>query len=97
MSLIFYLIVLLFTGLIVGALGRLLVPGPDPMSLFQTALLGIAGSLIAGLISLWLFHGRAGGGIVLSVICSAILVLLVRRSRERRGIYPARRVMGRRF
>lgn len=97
MSLIFYLIVLLFTGLIVGALARLVVPGPDPMTLFQTALLGIAGSFFAGLISLWLFHGRAGGGIILSVVCSAILVLIVRRSRERRGIYPGRRAMGRRF
>lgn len=91
MSLIAYLIILLFTGLIVGALARLVVPGPDPMSLFQTALLGIAGSLIAGLISLWLFHGRAGGGIILSVVCSAILVLIMRRGRERRGVYPRRR------
>lgn len=91
MSLIIYLIVVLFTGLIIGALARLVIPGPDPMTLFQTALLGIAGSLIAGLISLWIFHGRAGGGIILSVICSAFLVLLVRRTRERRGVYPSRR------
>jgi uncharacterized membrane protein YeaQ/YmgE (transglycosylase-associated protein family) len=91
MSLILYLVVVLFIGLITGALARLIVPGPDPMSLFQTALLGIAGSIIAGLISLWIFHGRAGGGILLSVVCSAILVLIVRRSRERRGMYPRRR------
>ena len=91
MSLIIYLIFLLFAGLIIGALARLVIPGPDPMSLFQTALLGIAGSFIAGLISLWIFHGRAGGGIILSVVCSAILVLIVRRSRERRGVYPGRR------
>jgi uncharacterized membrane protein YeaQ/YmgE (transglycosylase-associated protein family) len=91
MSLIIYLIVLLFTGLIIGALARLVVPGPDPMTLGQTALLGIAGSFIAGLISLWIFHGRAGGGIILSVVCSAVLVLIVRRSRERRGVYPGRR------
>lgn len=91
MSLIVYLIILLFTGLIVGALARLVIPGPDPMTLFQTALLGIAGSFIAGLISVWLFHGRAGGGIILSVLCSAVLVLLVRRSRERRGILAGHR------
>jgi uncharacterized membrane protein YeaQ/YmgE (transglycosylase-associated protein family) len=91
MSLIVYLIVLLITGVIIGALARLVVPGPDPMTLLQTALLGIAGSFIAGLISLWAFHGRAGGGIILSVLCSAVLVVLVRRSRERRGIRPGRR------
>src|SRR5947209_19994111 len=91
MSLIAYLIILLFTGLIVGALARLALPGRDPMSLFQTALVGIAGSFIAGLISLALFHGRHGGGIVLSVLCSTLLVWAIRRSRERAGMTGAGR------
>jgi uncharacterized membrane protein YeaQ/YmgE (transglycosylase-associated protein family) len=85
MSLIAYLIVLFITGLIVGALARLLLPGRDPMSILETAAVGIAGSFIAGLIALALFHGRGGGGIILSVICSVFLVWLIRRSRERRG------------
>jgi uncharacterized membrane protein YeaQ/YmgE (transglycosylase-associated protein family) len=85
MSLIAYLIVLFFTGLIVGALGRLALPGRDPMTITQTALIGIAGSFIAGLIALALFHGRGGGGIILSVVCATFLVWLVRRARERNG------------
>jgi uncharacterized membrane protein YeaQ/YmgE (transglycosylase-associated protein family) len=85
MSLIAYLIVLFFTGLIVGALGRLALPGRDPMTIPQTAAVGIAGSFIAGLIALALFHGRGGGGIILSVLCATFLVWLVRRARERNG------------
>jgi uncharacterized membrane protein YeaQ/YmgE (transglycosylase-associated protein family) len=83
MSIIAYLIVLFFTGLIVGALARLALPGRDPMTIPQTALIGIAGSFIAGLIALAIFHGRSGGGIVLSVLCATFLVWLVRRARER--------------
>jgi len=85
MSLILYLIVLFITGLVVGGLARLLLPGPDPMSLLQTAAVGIAGAFIAGLIALALFHGRHGGGIILSVVCAMFLVWLIRRGRERRG------------
>jgi uncharacterized membrane protein YeaQ/YmgE (transglycosylase-associated protein family) len=80
MSLIVYLIVLLFTGLIVGALGRLLVPGPDPIGIGATILVGIAGSFIAGLIA-WAVFGRNGAGIILSVLCSMLIVWLLRRVR----------------
>ena len=52
MSFIVFLILTFFWGLIVGAFARLALPGPDPMSLFQTALLGIAGSLVAGIVVL---------------------------------------------
>ena len=38
MSLIVYLIILFITGLIVGALARLFLPGRDPMSILETAL-----------------------------------------------------------
>ncbi len=85
MSLIAYLIILFFTGLLVGALSRLALPGRDPMTVPQTALVGIAGSFIAGLISLAIFHGRSGGGIVLSVVCGTFLVWLGRRLPTRAG------------
>jgi hypothetical protein len=53
----------------------------------QTVLVGIAGSLVAGLIGQLLFGGR-GGGVILAVICSAGIVYLIRRSRERRLAGP---------
>ena len=75
-----FLIALAITGLIVGALARLALPGRDPMSIPQTMLLGIAGSLIAGLIGAAIF-GRTGASFVLSVLVTTGLVYAVRRSR----------------
>jgi uncharacterized membrane protein YeaQ/YmgE (transglycosylase-associated protein family) len=37
-------------GLIVGAFARLALPGRDPLTLFQTMLLGLAGSFIGGVL-----------------------------------------------
>lgn len=83
MSLIAYLIALAFTGIVVGALARLALPGRDPMTIGQTMLVGIAGSFVAGLLSLALFDGRRGGGLILSVLVATLFVWLIRRSRER--------------
>ena len=80
MSLIAYLIALAVTGLFVGALARLALPGPDPMTIGQTILLGLAGNFIAGLI-VWAIWKRAVPGIVLSVGCSTIILYFIRRSR----------------
>jgi uncharacterized membrane protein YeaQ/YmgE (transglycosylase-associated protein family) len=77
-----FIILLVISGLVVGALGRLGLPGPDPMSIGQTILVGIAGSLIAGLVG-QLVLGRPGG-FLLAVLCSLGIVYLIRRSRERR-------------
>jgi uncharacterized membrane protein YeaQ/YmgE (transglycosylase-associated protein family) len=74
MDVIVYLIVLVLSGLVIGALGRLVLPGRDPMTIPQTILLGIAASLLAGLIW-WLISGdRDGGGILLSVVVAAAIV-----------------------
>ena len=80
MALILYLIILFFVGLLVGALARLLLPGPDPMGIGMTALLGVCGTLSAGLFSWYVLH-RHGGGLVLSVLFSMLVVWIYRRSR----------------
>jgi uncharacterized membrane protein YeaQ/YmgE (transglycosylase-associated protein family) len=81
-GLIAYLIILLVIGLFVGALARLLLPGPDPMGLGMTAFIGLCGTFAAGLFAWYVLH-RHGGGLVLSVVFSMFLVWLVRRSRGR--------------
>ena len=86
-GLIAYLIILFIVGLFVGALARLLLPGPDPMGLGITAVIGLCGSFIAGLFSWYVLH-RHGGGLVLSVLFSMLLVWLFRRSRG--GTYARR-------
>jgi uncharacterized membrane protein YeaQ/YmgE (transglycosylase-associated protein family) len=82
MSLLAYLLVLALSGLIVGALARLALPGPDPMGIGMTILVGLAGSFIAGVL-VRLVTGRDGygAGIVISVLCATGLVYLMRRSR----------------
>jgi uncharacterized membrane protein YeaQ/YmgE (transglycosylase-associated protein family) len=70
MDIIWFIIV----GAIVGALGRLINPGPDPMGWIVTLLIGIAALVIVGLIVdslLW--------GIILGAIIAAVLVTLVQR------------------
>jgi uncharacterized membrane protein YeaQ/YmgE (transglycosylase-associated protein family) len=42
---------LIVSGLIIGLLARFAVPGKDPLKLWQTILLGIAGSLLGGLVA----------------------------------------------
>lgn len=80
MSLILYIILLFVSGLFVGALGRLALPGRDPMTLLQTALVGIAGSFLAGLVYALVLH-RNYGGVLLSVLFSTLIVYAIRRSR----------------
>jgi hypothetical protein len=41
---------LLLSGLIVAALGRLVIPGPNPMSIVMTTAVGIDGALLDGLV-----------------------------------------------
>ncbi|HKH64540.1 MAG TPA: hypothetical protein VKA35_03670 [Solirubrobacterales bacterium] len=90
MDVILFIIGLLLTGLIVGALGRLLLPGRDPMSIFQTIALGIAASLVAGLIAYYVFDKEEGPGFLFSVICAIALVYAVRKLRERDATGPRR-------
>ena len=84
MSTIGFILLLLLSGLILGALGRLLLPGRDPMSIFQTIAIGVGGSLVAGLIAYYAFDERKGPGFLLSLVCTVALVYVVRKVRERR-------------
>jgi uncharacterized membrane protein YeaQ/YmgE (transglycosylase-associated protein family) len=72
--------VLFFVGLVVGGLARLLLPGPDPMGIGMTALVGLCGTFTAELFSWYVLH-RHGAGLLLSVLFSMLVVWIYRRSR----------------
>jgi uncharacterized membrane protein YeaQ/YmgE (transglycosylase-associated protein family) len=76
------IIVIVLSGLIIGALGRLAVPGPNPMTIGMTILVGIGGSVVGGVVGRLLF-GRPGG-FILSVLGAALIVWLLQRNRTRR-------------
>lgn len=75
----FYLLALAVSGLIVGALGRLVIPGPNPMSVPMTMVVGVGGSVLGGAVGYALF--RRGGGLVLAVAGAALIVWLMERRR----------------
>jgi uncharacterized membrane protein YeaQ/YmgE (transglycosylase-associated protein family) len=70
---------LLLVGLLVGAVARVLLPGPDPLGIGMTILLGLAGSFIGFFLGFFIL-GRPGG-FILSVLSSMLLIYLIRRSR----------------
>jgi uncharacterized membrane protein YeaQ/YmgE (transglycosylase-associated protein family) len=50
-GLAFSLLWLVLTGLIIGALGRLVLPGRQEIGLVATALVGVAASLLGGILA----------------------------------------------
>jgi uncharacterized membrane protein YeaQ/YmgE (transglycosylase-associated protein family) len=85
---LWFILFLAFWGLIVGALARLALPGPDPMGILATIGLGLAGSFLGGTAA-WLFLGH-GGGIVFSLIGAILLLYLHRRFVQGRPLTGAR-------
>jgi len=63
---------------VVGLFARLALPGRDPMSIWATIGLGVAGSLIAALFTLVLF-GQIAGFLLCLVFAVAILYFVRRR------------------
>ena len=84
-GILLHILMILVSGLIIGGLARWIMPGPDPMSIGKTILLGIAGSFVGGLVAailrlspathpFWVFLLEVGG---------ALLVLAIVRHRRR--------------
>ena len=78
---VLYLIVI---GAIAGFIARAVVPGPDPMGVLGTIVLGIVGSFVGGFLGFVLFNedfddGALQASGVIGSIIGAILALLVYR------------------
>jgi uncharacterized membrane protein YeaQ/YmgE (transglycosylase-associated protein family) len=79
-----FIVFLALFGLVVGALARLALPGPDPMGIFATIGLGLAGSFLGGIIA-HIFLGT-GGGIIFAVLAATLLLYLYRRFVQHRPL-----------
>lgn len=78
MELIWIIISVCISGAIFGALGRLAIPGPNPMSIGMTILVGIGGALLGGVVGALL--GLTGWiVIILEVLGAAGIVYLMQR------------------
>jgi uncharacterized membrane protein YeaQ/YmgE (transglycosylase-associated protein family) len=80
-SLIVFIVILAFEGLIVGAFARLALPGKDPMTIPQTIAVGLAGSFVAGIIVYAISGGSEAPGFLASLVFSVLIVYFIRRRR----------------
>jgi uncharacterized membrane protein YeaQ/YmgE (transglycosylase-associated protein family) len=85
-----FIIYLLVIGIVAGFIARALVPGPDPMGVVGTIVLGIVGSFIGGFLG-WALFGKdfdegalQASGVIGSII-GAVIALLVYRAITRRS------------
>jgi uncharacterized membrane protein YeaQ/YmgE (transglycosylase-associated protein family) len=89
------LLSLVLGGLVVGGLARLAVPGPDPMPVWLTVVIGLVGVFVGGAVG---FAVAAELGAFLgALLCATLVVVAYRRFVQRRGItgpeaqrYPTR-------
>ena len=89
------ILTLIVSGLIIGLLARFAVPGKDPLKLWQTILLGIAGSLLGGIAAGVLgvidgddaiTPGEAGASFAFSLGGAIVLLILYRKLVQKRAI-----------
>ncbi len=82
---------MLFIGLFAGFIARLLVPGRDPLTWWQTIILGILGSYAGGFLGYVLFGWDKSsgaiqlGGIFSSIVGAIVLLLIWRAFQHRRA------------
>ena len=79
-----FIIGLIVWGFVVGGLARLALPGPDPMPWYATIGLGLAGSLLGGIVAR-LLPGVAGR-LIFALLGAILLLSLYRRFVQGRGI-----------
>ena len=81
MNIVVLILLLALQGLVIGAFARLALPGKDPLSLFETMAVGIAGSLLAGIVFYLVAGDEAAPGFLAALVFSVGIMYLIRRSR----------------
>lgn len=82
---LFLLFSIVVGGLVIGALGRLIVPGPNLIGFWRTLFCGWGGAILGGIVARILFR-RPGAHwlitLVLEVLVAALLVWILGRRRS---------------
>ena len=80
------IVMIMFFGFITGGLARLAVPGPDPMPIWLTVAIGLAGSAAGGALAIGIW-GRGTQAIgLLSFLGAVLLVVAYRRFVQKRPL-----------
>ncbi len=77
----------LITGLVTGMLARFAIPGPDPMPLWLTVLVGLAGTTIGGAVVVAIGSRDPSWVAIGGFIAAVALVALYRRFVQRRPLW----------
>lgn len=64
-------------GLVLGALGRLVVPGTQPIGFLATVGTGLCGSIVGGFLGQHVLHVHWFGTLLLEIAIAAVLVALL--------------------
>jgi uncharacterized membrane protein YeaQ/YmgE (transglycosylase-associated protein family) len=82
-----HIVYMLLIGLIIGALAKLLMPGRDPGGIIITIAIGIAGSLLAGVVGreMHWYGANQGAGFVASILGAIVLLAAYRLVVRSRG------------
>lgn len=80
MGIVTAILIWAIAGLIIGVIARALMPGPNPMGMGMTIVLGIAGAVLGGFIGRLL--GLGGAGWIISILGAMLLLWLVPRFRR---------------
>ncbi len=76
------IIMTIVIGLVVGAIARFIMPGKQPIGWILTAVLGIAGSLLAGFVGQAMGWGAGPVGWIASVVGALVLLFIVGKVRN---------------
>lgn len=82
----------LITGLVIGAVAHLLVPGRQRIGILITILIGIAGALLGGIITAALLGpGHLIITFIVALVVAAVMISAVSHPRSRRYVRSNRR------
>jgi uncharacterized membrane protein YeaQ/YmgE (transglycosylase-associated protein family) len=77
----------IFTGLVTGMLARFAIPGPDPMPLWLTIVIGLAGTAIGGAIAVAIVGRDPSAVSIGGFLAAIVLVGLYRKYVQKRALW----------
>ena len=74
-------------GFVIGVFAKFLHPGKENMGFIMTVVLGVAGSLLAGVIGQYLgwYQAGEGAGFIASVIVAIVILVIYGKIRQSGG------------
>jgi uncharacterized membrane protein YeaQ/YmgE (transglycosylase-associated protein family) len=80
------ILAVMFSAFVTGALARLAIPGPDPMPIWLTILIGLVGSIVGGAIAAAISHRDPYAVSIGSFVMAVLLVAAYRRFVQKRPL-----------